>query len=189
MKFWTIQSKKVMDIIESEGAYYPDFAKSRYILNDKHMNSLYSFVLDSFNSVNHESYKGLVFSFVKLYNHNVVTFSDYNEFTSFIKKKKDIVGHMWSCFSKSSKILEIDLIDNFNPLYIDFNDYQIIMPIDPMIEKIFGNPGVEYKDILMSNMKNGVFQMTPNYACGLIQAHLPYIKKENIFNVYPFFEI
>ncbi len=65
MKFWTIQSKEVMDIIESENAYYPDFSKSRYVLNDKPMNSLYSFVLNSFNSVNHESYKGVVFTFVK----------------------------------------------------------------------------------------------------------------------------
>lgn len=189
MKFWTIQSKEVMDIIESKNTYYPDFSKSRYVLNDKPMNSLYSFVLNSFNSVNHESYKGIVFSFAKLNNNSIVAFNNYNEFSSYIKQKKDIVGHMWSCFSKSSKILEIDLIDDFNPLYVDFNDYQIIMPIDPMIEKLFGNPGGEYKDILMSNLQNGIIQMTPNYDCGLIQAHLPYIKKENIANVYPFFEI
>lgn len=32
MKFWTIQSQEVMDIIENKDAYYPDFSKSRYIL-------------------------------------------------------------------------------------------------------------------------------------------------------------
>lgn len=189
MKFWTIQSKEVMDIIESENAYYPDFSKSRYVLNKKPMNSLYSFVLNSFNSVNHESYKGVVFSFVKLNNNGIVAFKSSNEFSSYIKQKKNIVGQTWSCFSRNSKILEIDLIDDFNPLYIDFNDYQIIMPIDPITEILYGNPGGEYKDILMSNLQNGIFQMTPNYACGLIQAHLPYIKKENIVNVYPLFKI
>lgn len=30
MKFWTIQSKEVMDIIDNEGIYYPDNHKSRY---------------------------------------------------------------------------------------------------------------------------------------------------------------
>ena len=54
------------------------------------------------------------------------------------------------------------------------------------------NPRKDVGDVteLAESIKqNGIFQMTPNYACGLIQAHLPYIKKENIANVYPLFEI
>lgn len=30
MKFWTIQSQEVLDIIEKEGIYHPNFSMSQY---------------------------------------------------------------------------------------------------------------------------------------------------------------
>lgn len=31
MKVWTIQSQEVVDQINRDGVYYPDFSKSRYL--------------------------------------------------------------------------------------------------------------------------------------------------------------
>lgn len=196
MKFWTVQSNEVFDIIEKEGIYYPDFNKSRY--NDESMKLVYSFLLNSFNIVNNLSCTGLVFSFVK-FGFNVPTiFDDFSDFSSFIKSKSDIVRYMWCSFSKDSKILEIEIEDNFNPLYIDFNDFQILMPKNletiKKIEfyKLLGikvDIGEEYEPILRDNLEKGIFYKTVKHSCGLIQAHLPCIKRENILSVNPLFTV
>ncbi|MDO5296524.1 MAG: hypothetical protein Q4F00_07835 [bacterium] len=200
MRYWTVQSNEVIQIIENDGVYYPDFRKSRYSASNKSMKVLYTFMLKSFNSVNKSSYKGLIFTFVKFNNNGVTSFNDIEDFTSFISSKSYIVKNMWDCFSKNSQILEIDMEHTLNPLFIDINDYQIIMPeITPGMAKLLGIPQ-EYvkahankfsniKQKLMLSLQNGDFVMTSNYSCNLIQAHLPYIKKEDICNKYPLFHI
>ena len=46
---WTVQEKKVFDIIKNKGQYYPDFNISQ---NGNKWNEAYKLVLESFNSVN-----------------------------------------------------------------------------------------------------------------------------------------
>lgn len=202
-KFWTIQSDFVVDMLKSEVVYYPDVSKSRYILENNDMRELYSFVVNSFNKVNQTSYKGLLFSFLSsvfLYkDRRTIFLNNIEDFTSFITSP-DIIGvvsSMWKCFPVKSKIIEIEMEVDFNPLYIDFNDYQIVMPNSSESEiweiclSVLGmekSPSDEFKEKLLSNLKYGIFEYTP-FACGLIQAHLPYIRQENIVNVHPLFEI
>ena len=60
MKFWTIQSPEVLDIIEKEEVYHPQFSKSQYY---KKYSELYDFMLQSFNNINKFDCKGLIFAF------------------------------------------------------------------------------------------------------------------------------
>lgn len=47
MKFWSVQTKNVMEIIQEEGRYQPDFQKSNYLKKLPHMEELYHFILKS----------------------------------------------------------------------------------------------------------------------------------------------
>jgi len=189
MKFWTVQTKEVMEIVAQEGMYYPDFGKSRYVVNDKKKKPLYNLLLNSFNSLNLQNEKGLIFAFAKRENGLVFDFKNICDFSSFILSKKRFVYSMWNSFPSDSLIVELSISESFNPLYIDFNDFQILMPINPFIKKRYGNPGEEYTERLRENIKSGLFWCTPEYHCDLIQAHLPYIKKDDILSVYDIFRL
>lgn len=191
MKFWTVQSKEVIEIIEKEGIYYPDVKKSRYANYNKIMFSFYSSLLDDYNHVNQSEYSGMVFAFAKFdkfNNHGINHFEDYEDFCDFVELKSDVVGDMWKCFPADCQILEINATNDFNPLYIDFNDFQILMPTPNGNANIFFDPGAEYRDELKEGVRKGRFVYS-RYACGLIQAHIPYIKKEDVKGVYPFFAL
>jgi hypothetical protein len=60
MKFWTIQSQEVLEIIKKEDVYHPKFAMSQYY---KQYYELYNFMLKSLNNINNLNCDGLIFSF------------------------------------------------------------------------------------------------------------------------------
>ena len=64
MKYWTVQSQEVLEIIEKEGAYYPVFAKSQY---NKQYKELYNFMLKSFNNINNTNCDGCMDGFVDFF--------------------------------------------------------------------------------------------------------------------------
>jgi hypothetical protein len=72
----------------------------------------------------------------------------------------------------------------FFPIYIDINDFQAVMP--PLIE-IPPYTEAEFERIL-ERLKRGVFQ-TSIFPSGLIQAHLPFIKKEDVIGIFDVFPI
>lgn len=65
MKFWTIQTKNVIDIIQEKGIYQPDFNCSRYLNANKKLNDLYSVILQSFNNINRKDLPGIIYAFMK----------------------------------------------------------------------------------------------------------------------------
>lgn len=46
MKFWTVQTKDVIEIIQEKGVYQPDFNNSRYLHINKNLSDLYSIDLE-----------------------------------------------------------------------------------------------------------------------------------------------
>lgn len=177
MRYWSIQSDEVINTINNVGVYYPDFKKNRYVLEREDLHKLYQWLLNCFNDINNTNFSGLVFAFAELTDSALRAFSDYEDFKSFIIRKKDIVEIMWKNYNNKYKIVEIEFNEPLNILLCGFNDFQIIMPPE--------TPCDEACDIKKA-LTNGRFMRT-KYTKGLMQAHIPYIKKENIKGIYDLF--
>ena len=186
MKFWTIQSQEVLDIIEKEGIYNPKFSMSQYY---KQYYELYDFMLESFNNINNLNCEGLIYAF-SISNKGVIyPISNIEGFRYFINMNENKITYLWNEFiKKDSKILELEVDFVFNDLALAFNDFQYIMP-SPVNKLLFNQ--VEYQtncDLILSNIKKGnIMCSSENY--DLIQSHLPYIKKLDIKNIYDMFRL
>ena len=89
--------------------------------------------------------------------------------------KKDVVVYFWNKFKNDdSVILELEYQESFNPIFIDVNDFQFLMPpvdLHPLLP--YTNLDI---DKLYESINKGVC-ISSKYPSYLIQAHLPYIKK------------
>lgn len=184
MKYWTIQTNSVFDDIQSKGYYQPDFSKSRYLNLNNELNALYNVILESFNSINHINLPGIVFAFVKSDGNRISSFSSYEEFKTFMTSKKAVIDSLWKHLKTDAVIAELDYEDDFNPIFIDINDFQFLMPpimlMPPYTEESLDRI---LRDISLGQISHSEF---PSY---IIQAHLPYIRAKNLTNVYPFFDL
>lgn len=184
MKFWTIQTKNVIESIQKNGVYQPDFRRSRYLLRiNRNLIDLYAYLLRSFNRVNHRNLPGVVFAFAKGGQNGITSIGTMDEFRAFIQSKQDVIGGFWKELDRSnSVIMELDYEDNFNPLWIDINDFQFIMPPITLL------PSYTEESFLriLANMAQGRFEASP-FPSNVIQGHLPSIEKRNVINVYPLF--
>ena len=186
MKFWTIQSQEVLEIIEKEGVYHPKFAMSQY---NKKYHELYDFMLKSFNNINNLNYEGLIFSFCISNGNMIHSIANIEGFRYFINMNKDKIIYLWDTFKNNNcKIIELEIDLVFNDLALSFNDFQYIMP-SPVNNLLF-NPD-EHKtncESILSNIEKGIIMSSGNNY-DLIQSHLPYIKKLDIKNVYELFSL
>ncbi|WPK13626.1 hypothetical protein R6U77_08170 [Lysinibacillus louembei] len=185
MKIWTIQSKQVVDDIMGNNVYIPDFNKSSYLEKIPSLKDLYTFMLHSYNNVNGSHMPGVIFGFAKTDNRSLLEISDIDEFKELMIRKKEVIVSLWKQFSsQGSVILELEYQENFNPICIDLNDFQFLMPPIVLV------PPYSEIDInrLLNNIANGVIQSSI-FTSGIIQTHTPYIKKENIIRTHEFFEI
>lgn len=166
---WTIQKKQVLDKINKDGCYYPDFnCKSNY-------NSAYGMILDSYNNINNSSYKGLIFCFAKRGFNQY--FNDIQELYSYFLNNPAITA-AFNFWDNNYVILKLHYSEKFNMIPIDFNDFIYTMP--PIYnEQIF--------ECICSSIKKGIYPGTvvlPSFT----QVHAPYIKQENIINIYGNFD-
>lgn len=185
MKFWTVQSTKVVDEIFRLGLYLPDFAKSSYLKLNPNLTGLYRLVLDSFNYNNSCDYNGLIFSFMKYSGLDISEIENYAEFKNLIISKEDVIQSLWNHYMHGKyAILELEYREDFSLLPIDINDFQFLMPPVIIIE-----PYVEGDvQLFAENISKGVMIPSPLYS-GIVQVHLPYIKRENVVGIHPMFEI
>lgn len=164
--FWTVQSKKVVDIVNREGEYYPRFTNRK---------KDYRIILDSFNTVNDTEYKGLVFGFAK--RNTGDSFKNIDELYEYLFQNP-LVTDAFNFWDEEHVILQLELKEHFNQIPIDFNDFnQITYPI--------------WGEEVNKNIINLVNQGLYNYKCILpsfTQIHVPYIKKEDIVNIYGNFD-
>ena len=185
MKFWTIQTKRVIEIIEEEGIYQPDFNCSRYLEINAKLVDLYSIILQSFNQINEMNLSGIVYAFAKLEEDRICSINSIEEFMKFIKSKRSVINGFWKQLDKdNSVIMELDYEGGFNPIFIDINDFQFLMP---PIMMLYPYTPDSIKRIL-TDIRMGQIT-TSELQSNVIQAHLPYIEKKNMVNVYPLFDL
>lgn len=194
MYYWTVQSKKVLEIIDRDGIYKPDIEKSTYLEKfkptlktefDMYTNnlSLYQFMKDCAFTINNYPLKGLIYCFCKVENNYISDFKSQNDFYSYLVNKKEVIKSLWDNLSNSNSVLlQLEFNEKFwNPLFIDINDYQYLMPpvitMPPYQEDDF--------DKIKINLLQGVCK--PIFNSGIIQAHLPYITKGMIKNIVPLY--
>lgn len=125
MKFWTVQSKEIVDIIKTMGVFQPDFGK----INGMQMKELYPMILESFNRINGMKLPGVIFAFLESDNKKIYQIEDIEAFRKFIQSKKDAIIYLWNeRYKKDCVIIELNYEERFNPIAIDINDFQLLMP-------------------------------------------------------------
>lgn len=163
---WTIQSKKVLDIVQKEGIYYPNirFLQGNY-------QGAYKIVLDSFNIINNCKYDGLIYGFAKYGEKRF--FNSIDELYQYFLGNPSIAD-AFDFWSDQYVILQLQYEKKFNLVPIDFNDFIQIMP--PIGDR-------NAYQIIVSRIRNGIYKggyTLPSFT----QVHTPYIKKENIIGVF-----
>ena len=182
---WTVQKRAALNTCLTYDYFYPDFEKSDYLSRIPDLKYLYDMLLEAYNNMNSETLKGLVFSFCLEENGRISSFTNYEQFKWYITQNRSVVQSLWKSFeAMDCVILKLRLRQTNNPLYIDFNNFQLLMPpitiLPPYTEDYFKNlvdkwtSGQYVKGILNS---------------GLVQAHLPALVKEDLLGVYPMFTI
>lgn len=186
MKYWTVQSQEVLQILEKENVYCPKFTLSQYY---KQYHELYDVMLKSFNNINNLNCEGLIYAFCVSVKDTIYPIANIDGFKYFISMNKDKITYLWDNFIKNNcGILELEIDLSFNDLALSFNDFQYIMPSP--VNKLLFDP-TEYKercDLILSNLSKGQI-MCSGEDYDLIQSHLPCIKKSDIKNIYEIFTL
>ena len=182
---WTVQKRAALNTCLTYGYFCPDFEKSDYLSRIPDLKYLYDMLLEAYNNMNSETLKGLVFSFCLEENGRISSFTNYEQFKWYITQNRSVVQSLWKSFeAMDCVILKLRLRQTNNPLYIDFNNFQLLMPpitiLPPYTEDYFKN--LVYKWTSGQYVK-GILNS------GLVQAHLPALVKEDLLGVYPMFTI
>lgn len=176
MKVWTIQQKEVIDIISGNDAYAPDFKYSQYLKKMPQLKPLYDYILKSFDQCNGTHSLGLVFAMTSVDGE----INNINEFLDFIMNHSYAIESMIkNIVNSNSYVLELEYEEKFNPIAIDINDFQFLMP--PVI--YMPSYSEEDEERILYNISHGIYQPS-NFPSGVMQLHLPYIKKKNVINIY-----
>lgn len=185
MKYWTVQTKNVLEILRKEGVYQPDFAKSRYLQRQAQLNVLYQLILESFNVLNGCNLPGLVFAFARTDGQQIYCIETIKEFQDFITSKKAVLNSLWNQLgAEDAAILELDVAADFNPVFIDLNDFQFLMP--PVMPLPPYTP--ESVSRIINDIQHGVITRS-EFPSDVIQAHLPNIEIKNVTGCYPLFSL
>lgn len=191
MQYWTVQNKLALDTLQQGNTYYPDFSQSDYLRDIPDLNDLYSIFLRAFNNVNFinpddQRGKGLIFSFYG-YDDQAQDLIGPGQILDYVYQHRDAIAALWKTLSKNpdNRLLQVEFDSEFfNPLLLDINDFQILMPplapLPPYTAEDFSR--------IVDSISQGVIPkaILPSH---VYQAHLPYLKPENVLNVYDNFAI
>lgn len=185
--FWTVQKSFVVDEVNKNGIYKPDFSKSSFVLENKavfendELESFYNYILSCFNSLNNTDCDGLIFSFAgyDFDDSSVFAFSGVEDFSDCMRRGYASIKSLWKKFEDGDyKLLHLRREMDFNPVTIDINDFQLLMPPVQVIPPY--DEG--YINFLNSNLKKGVVTR-PLVPSGIMQQHLPDIRKQDIVEI------
>lgn len=187
VRFWTVQKLAVVTAIIQHGTYQPAFEYSDYAESIPGLDNLYKFILNSYNNANGTDYPGLIFTFLEQKeDQNIYDFEDYASFKKFICGHSIAIKSMWNNLASKDTVimcLEREIGDS-NTMLIDINDFQYMMPpvmnVPPYSE--------DYYNFLLTNIMNGI-PVKSIFPSGVLQAHLPNIRAEDVYGIYPMFEL
>lgn len=86
--------------------------------------------------------------------------------------------------AEDAVILELDVPADFNPVFIDLNDFQFLMP--PVMPLPPYTP--ESVSRIINDIQHGVITRS-EFPSDVIQAHLPNIEIKNVTGCYPLFSL
>ena len=136
LRYWTVQKRKVLDIIEKDGIYCPDFEKSDYLKLRPNLTELYNFFLKTYNYHNTADCKGLVFCFLRGNPKGLIPVEDYDDFKAFITSTRPALESLWkNIATEDSVVISFEREVSFHSLSLDLNDFQYMIP--PHIIKCF----------------------------------------------------
>lgn len=85
-----------------------------------------------------------------------------------------MIGGFWKQLDKENSVLiELNYEDDFNPIFIDINDFQFLMP--PIM--LFYPYTQKSIDRILGDIKQGQITVS-EFPSNVIQVHLPYIEKK-----------
>lgn len=178
MKLWTLQSKEVMQIIDDEGIYRPDFKKSRFPSSSRDM---YYEVLESFNRINETQLNGVVFCFGQYCAPNTMTELNSKEVFDRMIANSGIKGMLssgyYNLFDGTHSLLRVEGFDSVNPIIVNYADF-----CDLKSPQFFLSP--DQAQQVHDSIRHGIV-VRPIIQCGsFFQYHIPFLKKERIVERY-----
>ena len=205
MDFWTIQSKKFASIINLDGVYYPDYTKSPQI----HIKD-YLEILQAFNKLNSTNYKGLIFCMAPPFNeeNGITAFTSLQDVKILFARNPNLANSLgandigeYSLFDTEHILMHIKdpAWENFNLIPIDFwnfifylrngrDNYRSLYEVQATFS-VYNDVSFEQfinyqqKAIGMGRL------MRPIMYDSMVQLHIPYIKRECVFESYEAAEI
>lgn len=198
MVYWTIQHKDVIDIINEQGVYYPDFEKSPQV----HC-AIYEKLLRIFNEINKTTYKGLIFCIAKdVRTDKSLTFFDDAEFFQYMRVRRNVLSALhngsYLLLDKEHVLcrVETDKFDQHCLCIVDFWNY-IMMHGDcqdqyetlrlriPALENVSYDAFVEMS---WKKMREGKM-LRPLMSSTIFQANIPYIDSDMFKGTYSLEEL
>lgn len=185
IKMWTIQKRAIVDRVLKTGSYQPINEKSKFVLENPELFELYQFMTNSFEKLNNIEVQGLIFGFLKSDGEKISSFTTYDEFKEFMMSKSNCIKTLWKKLLEDDVVvLELEYERTFNPIHIDANDFNYLIPPVMLVPPYDENAEEKLRRcIIEGKILKSPF---PSY---IIHAHAPYINKENIIKVHPIFDI
>lgn len=176
---------EVLNILRRDGIFQPDFSRSRYLATNPPVAGLYDYVLHCYNHVNGTALPGLVFAFARSDGEGVYLFENGDEFYRYMRSHRSALQAFWNQLDPAdSVVMELEYPQMFNPLFIDINDFQFLMP--PMM--VLPPYTEQSEKRILTDLQRGEISAS-EFPSGVIQAHLPCIRKENVCNLYSLFAL
>ena len=187
MIVWTAQSTDVLESLIRKRVYQADFKKSSYLRNYIPNNeTLYRVTLSSFNRINGTDVPGLIYAFTFTNNHRIYDVPTYERFMTELRSAKNSVRTLWRHFIEEQRVLlQIMVEDEFNPMYINYNDYQEIMPPIELMPPYYTEATVNR---IIDNFVRGEVEPSP-FPSSLMQVHFPQIEASDVLGVFPMFRL
>lgn len=204
MVYWTIQHKKVLDLLNGQGKYFPNFAMSPQSHQDT-----YDKLLCAFNDINGTSYNGLVFCIAKdCRTKGSLSFKDEVEFFNYMKARPGVLETLnngaYTLLDNDHLLcrIETDLFDNLYLCFVDFWNFIMMMPdeegtslsrdsyemcrqFNPVFESIAYEDFVE----LSWKMMRERTVLRPLMSSTILQAAIPYVEKGMLKGTYSVAEL
>ena len=204
MVYWTIQHKKVIDILNGQGEYFPNFAMSPQTHRD-----VYDRLLYTFNEINGTSYNGLVFCIAKdCRTKGSLSFEDEVEFFNYMMARSGVLQALnngfYTLLDNDHLLCRIETgkFDNLYLCLVDFWNFIMMMPDEAaarvsrdnyemcrLFNPIFEN--IAYADFveLSWKMMRERAILRPLMSSTILQATIPYLEKDMLKGTYSLSEL
>lgn len=199
---WTVQSKKVIEIINTHGEYLPSVDHAGF----DQMKLCYYAAVSVFNLVNKQQREGVAFAMAPAPN---APFPSIEELMAFFHRDPGMLFFLAkngkSLIDDDHVLLKLRYHEDFNPIPIDIHSFVAFSDYLDYHENEYGQPCLKLTQRLQEDpnyskiqrqficWKNGEYggpfaeesaRIFRDFET-MIQLHLPYIRSENIVEIHP----